>query len=90
MEVYILTSVVYLSAFNYKIKAKIGVDKNFLTRRLTVLDTGAGPNLIRAELLPDETINALDKKRQIVNLASASNYRPDTLRIINLTVEIGG
>ncbi|CAN8063106.1 unnamed protein product [Agarophyton chilense] len=32
---------------NYKVYADIGWDKDLLTRRLTVLDTGAGPNSIQ-------------------------------------------
>ena len=89
MEVYALTKVVHLSAFNYKILASVGIDRRPLVRYLTVLDTGAGPNLIRADMLPDHGIRTLDKKRKIVNLASASNHRLEKEGILNIVVKLG-
>ena len=42
-----------LAKRNYKVYANIGHDKNLLVRKLAVLDTGAGPNFVRAtELEP--------------------------------------
>ena len=71
MEVYLLIKAVHLSAFNYKLLAHVGVDRKSLFRCITVLDTGASPNLIRADLLPGHVIRTLDKGEEIVNLASA-------------------
>ena len=89
MEVYLLTKVVHLSAFNYKLLAHVGVDRKSLFRCITVLDTGTGPNLIRADLLPEHVIRTLDKDRKIVNLVSASNHRIETMGLLNLTVRVG-
>ncbi len=55
---------------------------------LTVLDTCAGPNLIRADLLTPEVLASSDTKRPMANLASASNHHLDTMSIVKLTVEI--
>ena len=83
-----MTNVVYLSAFNYKVNAEVAVTRNSLEHRLTVLDTGAGPNLIRADLLPHHVLSDLIAKNEIVNLASASNHRLDTLGITTSTVKV--
>ena len=37
---------------NYKVYADIGTQRNVLSRVLSVLDTGAGPNFIRRSMLP--------------------------------------
>lgn len=56
-----------------------------------VFYNGAGPNVIRASLLPGEVILLLIKKdRQIVNLRSASTQQLTTLEIFYLTVTVGG
>eukprot|EP00171_Calliarthron_tuberculosum_P023407 IDg23407t1 len=75
----------HLSLFNYKISAKIGPGLSDLREILTIIDTGAGPNLIRADLLPPPVLKTIDTKREIVNLASASNHRIDVLGIVKLT-----
>ncbi|CAN8063205.1 unnamed protein product [Agarophyton chilense] len=42
-----------VSKRNYKVYAYIGSDRNLLSRRFTILDTGAGPNFKReSELAP--------------------------------------
>eukprot|EP00171_Calliarthron_tuberculosum_P023775 IDg23775t1 len=74
-----------LSLFNYKISAKIGPGLSDLREILTIIDTGAGPNLIREDLLPPPVLKTIYIKREIVNLASASNNRIDVLSIVKLT-----
>ena len=55
----------------------------------SVLDTGAGPNLIRADPLNSDNHSSLDKSRELVNLASESNHRLDTLSVAFLKVTTG-
>lgn len=86
---YARSQVCFLSSFNYKVEASIGPDIQTLRPVLTVLDTGAGPNLIRADLLPPAALEACDKDREVVNLSSASNHRLETLGVLHLTVKIG-
>ena len=79
----------YLSKFNYKVSAMIGPDVSSLRPHLTVLDTGAGPNLIRADLLPEQVISKINRSREIINLSSASNHKIDVLGTTLLTVKVG-
>ncbi len=73
------------SAYNYKVEAAIGADVQSL---LTVLDTGACPNLMRSDLLTPEVLASCDTERPMGNLASASNHLLDTMGIVKLTVKI--
>ena len=54
-EEYLKDPVFQLRWFNYKVTAQIGRDRNILTSMLTLIDTGAGPNLIREGACPEET-----------------------------------
>ena len=63
---------------------EVGADRNSLGRRLTVLDTGAGPNLFRVDLVPQDVLSDLVAKDEIVNVESATNHRLDNLGIITL------
>lgn len=80
--------VCHLSYFNYKLNARIGPTKDAQLERLTVLDTGAGPNLIRSGLVPEEFLAQMDKSREVVNLSSASKHRLDVLGLIPLTITV--
>eukprot|EP00171_Calliarthron_tuberculosum_P017931 IDg17931t1 len=80
--------VCYLSQFNYKLEARVGPSVQDQQCLLTVLDTGAGPNLIRADLLPQRLLDELDRSQEVINLASASKHRLDVLGITQLTVTI--
>lgn len=55
---------------------------------LTVADTGAGPNMNRADLLPDETILNLDTSRDMVGLSGPSNHRIEFMGIATLSITI--
>ena len=87
---YLADPVCYFSAYNYKVNASVGSSITSTEKVMAVLDTGAGPNLVRADLLPDHTLSTLYRKKRIVNLASASNHRLKTLGIAMLTVNIEG
>ena len=58
----------FLSLYNYKVSASVGVSADRCVPRLSVLDTGAGPNLIREDLLPQDVVNRAMREREIVNL----------------------
>ena len=55
---------------------------------MTVLDTGAGTNLIRSDCLETEALATVDTSPDIVNLASATKHRLDNLGIVTLTVTV--
>ena len=85
---YRVNPVCALSVYNYKVEAALGPSADSCTRMLTVFDTGAGPNLIRADLLPPGVIKTACQKREIVTLRSASKHRLETMGIVTLTVKI--
>lgn len=87
-EEYLEDPVCTLRWYNYKVNASIGSSTQTLRRVLTVIDTGAGPNLIREGVCPPESLAAIDTSRPIANLASASRHRLDTLGVVILTVKV--
>ena len=89
IEEYRRNPVCHLSGFNYKVDARIGMGKKDAQRLLSVLDTGAGPNLIRLKCCPEQALKALDTQREIVNLRSASNHSLETIGVVHLTVTVG-
>ena len=54
-----------------------------------MLDTDTGPNFIREGCCPPEALARIDKTREFVKLASATQHRLHVLRIVMLTVTIG-
>ena len=88
MEDYQKKPVCQLSGYNYKVEAKFGPTVSSQVPRLTVFDTGAGPNLIRASLLPPEMLANIDRQRSIVKLTSASKHPLDVLGIVTLTLTV--
>lgn len=89
MTEYLADPALSLSKYNYKVEASIGPKFSCRTSRLTVFDTSAGPNLVRANVLPEEVLRNLDKSREIVNLTSASKHRLTTLGLVRLCVQVG-
>ena len=85
---YMERSICFLSPRNYKVEARIGVNTSAQHELLTVLDTGAGPNLIRAAVLPQRLLQSLDP-RGVVRLANASKHRLDVLGVTQLVVTVG-
>lgn len=79
----------YLRFFNFKVEALTCASKSSQKPRLTVLDTGEGPNLIRTSILLVDKIQSIDSTREIVNLASASSHVLDIRRLITLTGTVG-
>lgn len=55
---------------------------------LNVLNTGAGKNLIRSDILKKRPLNELDRTQEIVNLASPSKHGLDVLGIAELTITV--
>ena len=80
--------VCFLSTTNYKVAARIGPTTEEAAGILTVFDTGAGPNLIRADCLKPEVLQRLRSAREFANISSASRHRLEILGIATLTVTI--
>ena len=72
---------------NYNVYADIGVDTRLLSRRVAILDTGAGPNFIHRDALPPD-VEVL-KQGQLPSIADANN-RPLTMSgRVDLVVQLG-
>ena len=89
MDKYRASPVFHLSKQNYKREDSVGANRSSQKVRYSVLDTGAGPKLIRADQLESDTLSSLETSRELINLASASNHRFETLGIAVLTVTTG-
>ena len=89
-ESYIEDPVFYLSPYNYKVNASVGTSRRSLKCFLSIFDTGAGPNIVRKDILSADDLSNLDKSRHIANLSSASKHPLDVLGIIYLYVDING
>ena len=77
-----------LSRRSYKVYASFGLNPKLLVRQLSVLDTGAGPNFIRADVLP-KGYSSLLAKGPMPSVADA-NGRPLSMSgIITLWVRLG-
>ena len=73
---------------NYKVYADVGLNRPLLTRRLTVLDTGAGPNFIRKDELPPGFESRL-RYGPLLNIGDANNNPLSMLGVISLIVRLG-
>ena len=88
LEDYVANPVCYLSTHNYKIQASVGSQVDSLTTRLSVLDTGAVPNLVRLDVLSPADRKKISTTRECVNLSSATNHRLHTVGTISLCVKV--
>ena len=72
---------------NYKVYADVGQGRTILTRKLSVLDTGAGPNFIRASELPP----GVDKPRYgpLPNISDADNNPIRMIGLVDLVTRLG-
>ena len=79
-----------LSAYNYKVEVAVGAKPTELKQYLSVADTGAGRNLIRADCVPPEILANVNRDRRTFNLASASKHKLHTIGVVYLWMNIGG
>ena len=79
-----------LSAYNYKVEVAVSAKPTELKQYLSVADTDAGPNLIRADRVPPEILANVNRDRRIVNLSSASKHKLHTIGVVYLWMDIGG
>ena len=78
------------SAYNYKVEVAVGARPIELKQYLYVADTGAGPNLIRADCVPPKILANVTRDRRIVNLASTSKHKLHTIGVVYLWMHTGG
>lgn len=89
MTEYCIDPVCTLSAYNYKFEVWIDLSSNITLEALFVFDTGAGPNVICADNVPDGTVRGLLNNRQVLYLNSASTQQQTTFGVVSFTVALG-
>ena len=73
---------------NYKVSASWGINSKSLRPKTVVLDTGARPNLVDYQAIPDKWKKRIKPIRN-VKMTSASNQKMDLVGVIPLIVRIG-
>ena len=80
--------VLVMASRNYKVYADFGFNQNLLARKLSVLDSGAGPNCIRkSELLP--VFDAHIRHGPLPNIGDANNNPLSMIGTLALVVRLG-
>jgi Retroviral aspartyl protease len=82
-------SVFPLKARNYKVSATVGVTRGLSTPVLAILDTGAGPNLIREETLPEDWERYRVTGEPVYNVVGAGGRRLRQKGVITIFVQLG-
>ncbi|CAN8076123.1 unnamed protein product [Agarophyton chilense] len=77
-----------VSKRDYKVYADIGSDRNLLSRRLTILDTGAGPNFIRESELGPADLERI-RYGPLPDIRDANKNAVKTLGTVRLLVRLG-
>jgi hypothetical protein len=75
---------------NYKLCVSIGSTANIQTPVRAVLDTGAGPNLVREDVLPNGWERLLVPDVALPRITNASGRRMSARGVIVLFVQVGG
>jgi Retroviral aspartyl protease len=75
---------------NYKVSASVGVTTAVLSPVRAILDTGAGPNMIRATVLPEDWERYRVFGAPTLNIVGAGGRRLRQSGTTTLHVEIGG
>ena len=73
---------------NYKVYADVGIDEYNMHRKVSILDTGAGPNFIRRDELPEVTWAKI-RQAALPDVCDANNRPLQTAGLITLPVKLG-
>jgi len=79
------------SLHNYRIVASFGLDKLSLVAVGVVVDTGAGPNLVRRSALAPDWLRQVvpSKEEERIRLRDANNARLRTSGTVTLCLQTG-
>ena len=75
---------------NYKLCVSLGVRSAVLAPVRAVFDTGAGPNLVRDDLLPRGWESLLVPDQPLPRITNASGKRMPVKGVIVLYIQVGG
>ena len=89
LEEYEKDSVMRLGAYNYKVECHVGPTHRALRPVLSVLDSGAGPNLIAQSVLAESLQEKVQNNLKMVNLIDANGKPLKLLGVIRLAIQVG-
>jgi hypothetical protein len=78
-----------LKSRNYKVSAAVGVSTSVLSPVRAIMDTGAGPNLVRASIPPDDWERYRVLGEPTLNIVGAGGRRLQQKGTVTMIVEIG-
>ena len=78
-----------LGSHNYKVEAQLKLSGTNFEHVVSVIDTGAGPNLISRKILSEELRQRIKPEREFVKLVDANGKPLDLIGTINKATKIG-
>ena len=75
LEEYHVDPLLRLSKYNYKLNIDVSSGDKMWNRDITILETGAVSNLIRADLVPSKSLSSIDTSKELVSLSSPSSNK---------------
>mgnify|MGYP003561888224 FL=1 len=85
----VVAPVTLFQSQNYKLCVSLGLSLRAVTPVRAVLDTGAGPNLVREDVLPMGWQKFLVPGQALPRVNNASGRRMPVKGIVALTVQVG-
>jgi hypothetical protein len=82
-------SVTLFQSRNYKLCVSLGVSSAILSPVRAIFDTGAGPNIVRADLLPAGWEKLLVQNQPLPRITNASGKKMPVRGVIILYVQVG-
>jgi hypothetical protein len=82
-------SVTLFQSRNYKLCVSLGVSSAILFPVRAVFDTGAGPNIVRADLLPPGWETLLVQNQPLPRITDASGKKMPVKGVIILYIQVG-
>ena len=83
-------SINLLRTDHYKVTVLLGCSKMLMHAVSAVLDTGAGPNLVREDLLPADWHKYAQNVAELPRICDANNRRLKVAGVVPMYVDIGG
>jgi hypothetical protein len=84
-----LDQVCLLASRNYKVSATVGVSTVVATPVYAILDTGAGPNLVREDVLPEDWTRYRTTEEPSFPVVGASGRPLPQRGVLTLCVQLG-
>jgi hypothetical protein len=84
-----VASVPHFKSLNYKLCVSLGVSSTVLSPVRAVFDTGAGPNIVRDDILPKGWERILIPSQPLPRNANASGKRMPVRKVVLLHLQVG-